>query len=591
MKRLDETHDTTFELVRHFVGRMFESELSAVRGQWQNVAISGLATILPAALLFGNYAAKYRRLAALPSSGPFRDAAFADELSILSLVMAFSGLVVLMQWHSLYPGKRDYLALAGLPIHSRQIFVSRFAAVGLFTTAFVLVVNLLPGIVIPLQIAGRWQKNPSLLVNVVAQMVAASAACYFMFLAAMALQGVLLHVLPTKLFARVSAYAQGVGIAVCFFTALFSWTIGDWESVTLSKVSQFGGWTPPVWFLGLHERLLGDHEAFFAEMSRRALLATSAALAITVLAYFFGYRRYRKLLVEVGSDFPVPRRFHGALLHWIAGDPRREAVMQFIAKTLARSAVHRTVFLVYIGAGVGFAVNSLFLTRAAGHLRQTWYEALRFVVLFWPVALSAIILPGFRHVCSVPAELPANWLFQMTETLGRKQWMSALERFAIVCVIGPIYLVITPIAISVLGWPLALRMTVLQMLISLTMFEVLFYTWQQLPFACSYVPGKRPVMAVLARAIAALGVLVPLLSIIVRAGSEFTASFVVIFPVFLGAWIWTRRKRREGWGDAPLVYEDRPSVVANLGLAELSYSADAVQFGTGGTVACEENQT
>lgn len=444
MTHMQETHGTNFELTRHFLARMFESEIFAVRGQWQNVALSAVAAILPVGLLFGDYYAKYRWLSRLPTPVPFRTAAFADYLSLIVLAMAVSGLAALLQWNSLYPGKRDYLTLAGLPIRSRQIFIARFAAVILFTTAFVVVLNLFPSVVIPLQISGRWQQNPSLLVNIVAQGFAAGLGCYFVFLGAMALQGVLLHVLRPKLFARFSASIQAAGIAVCFFAALFAWTIGDWDANAVDKLRQFGGWVPPVWFLGLHERILGDHDPFVVAMSRRALLAMAAALAITALAYILGNRRYRKLLVENPNDVPLPRRFEGTLLRWIAGDPRREAIMQFMARTLARSRVHRTVLLAYVGAALGFVVNSLLLSRGASHLRQTWYEGIQFSVLFAPIALSAIILPGFRHVCCLPAELPANWMFQTTEFLGRRQWMSAFERFAIFCVIGPIYLVFTP---------------------------------------------------------------------------------------------------------------------------------------------------
>ena len=567
---LQETHGVKFELTRHFLARMFDSELFAVRGQWQTAAISAVAAILPVGMLFGNYAAKYRHLAHLPSPVPFRAQAVADELSLLTLVMAVSGLVALLQWQALFPSKRDYFALAALPVRSRQIFAARFAAVLIFVSAVVLLLNLPLAMVVPGQMMGRWAKNPSLLANMAAYAVTACLACAFVFLAAMALQGTLLHLLPRKLFARLSVYVQGIGMAVCFLAALFSWTIGQWDPATVARLPEFGRWLPPVWFGGMHEALLGDRDVFFHAMKSRAWQALAIAAATTVVTYLVGFARYRKLLIDAPDDGLARRHRRISLLRWIAPDPRAEAVLQFMARTLARSRVHRVLLLAYIGVAFGLVLNSLLLTHSTTYLRRWWYEALQFVVLFWPLMLSAVILPGFRHVASLPAELSANWIFQTTESLGRAKWMAAVERFVVVCLIGPIYLVMAPLSISVLGWGLALRMLTLQMLVSLTMFEVIFGQWQQLPFTCSYRPAKRPVIAIMARALAFVGALVPLVSLVIRAASQSWQSFVIYGAVFAAIWIWTRRRRLDGWGENKLIYIDAEAV-PGLGIGDLTY--------------------
>ena len=87
-------------------------------------------------------------------------------------------------------------------------------------------------------------------------------------------------------------------------------------------------------------------------------------------------------------------------------------------------------------------------------------------------------------------------------------------------VIAPIHLVTLPFAIVVLGWPVALRMTLLQALVSLSAFECLFYSWQQLPLTCTYSPAKRPLTAQMGAWIAVLALLVPLLSRIIAGLSQ-----------------------------------------------------------------------
>ena len=48
---LRETRGTTFELVRHFAARQFDGEWSSTAGQWQTVAASAFALLLPAGVL------------------------------------------------------------------------------------------------------------------------------------------------------------------------------------------------------------------------------------------------------------------------------------------------------------------------------------------------------------------------------------------------------------------------------------------------------------------------------------------------------------------------------------------------------------
>ena len=574
---LRETHGVKFELTRHFLARMFESELFAMRGEWQKLAVGAVAAILPAWMLFGNYAQKYRHLVRLASPVPFRSAAVADELSLLTLFMALSGLIALLQWQSLFPSKRDYYALAALPIRSRQIFFARFAAVMIFIAGVVLLATAPLSLAVPMQITGRWQQNPSLVANIAAFALAAWAACWFVFFSAMAIQGTLLHLLPRKLFARVSVYVQGIGMAVCFLAALFSWTIGDWQPDMVARLPEFGRWLPPVWFTGLHETLLGDRDAFFQAMNSRAWQELGIVAALTGLTYLLGYTRYRKLLVDAPDEGQARRHRRVSLLRLIAPDPRGEAVLQFMARTLARSRVHRVVLLAYIGVAFGLVLNSVLLTHSLAHLQRWWYEALQFVVLLWPLMLSAVILPGFRHVASLPAELPANWIFQTTEALGREKWMAAVERFVLICLIGPIYLVLAPVSVSVLGWGLALRMITLQLLVSLTMFEVIFGQWQQLPFTCSYRPGKRPVIATMARSLGFVGALVPLVAVVIRTASTFPQTFVVYLPVFGGIWIWTRLRRLDGWGENKLIYIDAEPA-PGLGINGLTFRPSELQL-------------
>ena len=578
MNWIEETHGTRFELVRHFLARMFDSELCSIRGQWVTVAVSAFALLLPCGILLvregslrPSYAGKYRYLAMLSTPEPFRAAALADELALLTVVLAVTGLIGLLQWQALFPARRDYTALASLPVRPRDVFIARFAAIMLFSSALVVAMNLLPSVVAPLEFGGRWQKNPSYLVNLSAQAVSSGLGCFFILFALMATQGVLLNILPARLFARLSVYVQGALTATLLLAALLAGFIQDLRPKTIARLPEFGAWAPPVWFAGLHEKLLGDGDPFFAAMADRALMAFGVAAALTVLTYSLSYRRYRSLLLETPIEIAPPRGHRWSLLGLLSRDPRQQAILQFMAQALARSRTHGLVLLAYAGAALALLLNTSLLAGAAMQWSAGWRAALQFAFLVWPLAMSAVILPGFRHVFSLPVELGANWIFQITESQGRAEWMSAVERFVFIFAVAPVYVLMLPIGVAVLGWPVAARAATLDLLVSLSMCEVLFYSWQQLPFTCSYRPGKRPMPAVVGSYAVVLCVLVPVLARLIAAASQMAETFAVFLPVFAAAWLWLRKLRREGWGEAKLLYEDVGEIVPDLGIKELTH--------------------
>ena len=583
MKWLEETHGVQFELVRHFLRRMFDGEWSSTPGQWRSAAIGAVSLFLPAGILLvregaldPQYASKYRLLAMVAGPAGVQAAAIADELALVTLLICVTGLMALLEWQSLFPSGRDYLALASLPVRSRQVFIARFVSVLLFSAVLIAAMNFLPSLIAPMEFGGAWRVDSSFWPRAGAQAVSSGLACFFVFFAMLALQGVLLNVLPARLFARVSVYAQGALAGVFLLGGLYSWSIKEWKPETIARLPEFGAWLPPVWFAGLHQTLTGGSGPFFTAMAQRGQLAAGIAVALAMGTYLISFRRYRRLLLEAPAR--LERAGHARPLRVLAWSPRREAVMDFMAKTLARSRTHRLMWLVYLGAAAAVLVNSSLIDGALVARSQGWSKSLRFLVLYWPLASSVVLLNGFRHVLSIPAEWRANWIFQITESQGRAEWMSAVERFVMAYAVAPIYLILFPIAAHVLGWPMALRMTVLQLLVSLSIFEALFYSWQKLPFTCSYVPAERPLVGVVAKYVALLGAGVPVLAVVIVVAIQVSFLFPVFLAIFGGLWIFLRIRRREGWGEAKLMYEDAPAVVTDLGIKDVTYAGTAAQL-------------
>ncbi|MBZ5583296.1 MAG: hypothetical protein LAQ30_14030, partial [Acidobacteriia bacterium] len=292
MRWLEETHGRQFELVRHFLRRMFEGEWSSSPGQWKSAAIGILSLFLPAGLLLvregamdPRYASKYRLLSLAAGPDAIRAASIADELALVTLLICVTGLIALLEWQSLFPSGRDHLALASLPVRPGQIFTARFTAVFLFSTILIGAMNLLPSLIAPAEFGGGWRLDSSFPAQAGAQAVSSGLACFFVFFAVLALQGALLNALPAALFARAAVYVQGALAGIFILGGLFSWSIKEWPARTIAELPRFGASLPPVWFTGLHQRLTGDPDPFFAAMAGRSWLAAGIVLALAILGY------------------------------------------------------------------------------------------------------------------------------------------------------------------------------------------------------------------------------------------------------------------------------------------------------------------
>ena len=204
---------------------------------------------------------------------------------------------------------------------------------------------------------------------------------------------------------------------------------------------------PPAWFLGLNEVLLGSTDPVFRSLARGAELAVSGAGLIAAVAYTLAYRRHvRKTLESMEGSETVRTRVDvwlSALADRIVPHPLERATVAFIGKTMARSARHRIFLAAYAGVGCAFVLQALVGTG----LKQAWLSI--------PLVLSFFILSGMRYIFTLPSELPANWLFRVSESDDRRKaldgartamlWFGVAPLFA---ALAPFYFVLWPPAVA-----------------------------------------------------------------------------------------------------------------------------------------------
>ena len=577
---LEDTHRPGFELVRHFLARFFDSDLASASGDWLKLAIGFAAVLFSLSILaLKTYSERYAHLLNPRASTPaaYLAGVHADMLTFLALAMAVTALLTTLQWQSLFPSLRDSLALAGLPVTPRQIFLAKFTALLLVFAIYVVALTELPAVLFANVISGPWQENPSTGAIAAANLAALAGSCIFVFFGLLAVQGVLLNLLPARLFTRVSLFAQAV---------IFVATMGAVPLVGSQPASAW--WWPPVWFWNLRAAMLHT-----GGPARPAVLALAVPPVVAILSYLLSYHRYRKLLLEARIA-PGRRRFEGVgawLLDLLLRDPREQAAFAFIWKSLARSRNHRMVLLAYAGLALGWILSGLNdMPKSARHDAGT----VGVLVVLVPLVAACAISLALRYLFSLPVELRANWVFQMTEGQGRACWLKAVERFVTWCGIVPIYVATLPAAIAVFGPLRAAGATIVGLLGALLLFEFLFRRWQKLPFTCACLPGKQEVWFILLAYSLYLLVLAVIAQLLLFASGD-PAFFLAVTAFELAMLARARRHRCADSSNLPLIYEESlDDAVMSLGLGRAGAAACQVErcstgepelFSTGGMVA------
>jgi hypothetical protein len=552
---LRQTHGANFELLRHFLLHFFDSDLITTPGQTAPALIGAFSMMLPWVFLFVDpLRAKYRYFSQIAVPGPYRHIVRADELWLITLMMSAIGLVTAVKWQSVFPGLRDYRALGTLPLRAWQIFAAKLAALLLVSTAAIVTLNLLPSLLFPAVSASRWQFTPSLGGRVLAHAAACTSACYFFFFGLVALQGVLLNLLRPRAFGRVSGFFQGLLVAVMLILMVQSFSI-DAQITDAALRPEIARWLPPVWSLGLYQTMSGDPDPGMQTLANRALTALAVAVALALTTYLVSYRRHRELLVEGSTGQSRDRRWSGAgaiLFRLVIPNPRQQAVIVFMAKTLGRSSYHRMVLMAYGGFGLAVLVSGIMGVRRA--VEPARVTAASFV--YAHVVLLAFLLIGLRHLFSIPTELAANWMFRITEREGRLEWLRAVDRFVLLSGAAAMVVLPFPLEFKLLGWRAVAELVVFSAF-ALLCYEWTFSSWEKLPFTCSHLPGKTPMWILFLRFLGLLMAL-PLVHFILLSALYNWVAFPIVMAVQLAVWARIHIARRDGWGEQRLKYEEAP---------------------------------
>lgn len=556
---LAETHGPQFELVRHFLSEQLANDLIS-SDQVRRFAITVLAALACVGpLIVRLYIPKYNYLQSLDSGDLYLAAVRADRLFFITLSMLTAGLVTVIQWHDLFPSLPDYLALKPLPVRFYQVFIARFLSSFVILAIVIAALNLATGVLFPFLTSGRWQSPSFGIRYVLAHWTATFSAGLFTFLALNALQGVLMNFLPPRIFERLSVLIQAL-FATAFLTAApYVLEMPDWHK-TIANKPHWMLLFPPAWFLGIYEFLLGARDVYFLPLCKRAVTGIAAALFLTLTAYFLCYRRHTRRVLEqslpklTGQSFT--ERLASALLGRLVRRAPERGTFVFTIQTLRRSRHHKLITGFSLGIALVLALQTAGpATVLHFYSARSWRPWELESILAVPLVIAAALVSTLCYVFQLPSDLQAGWVFRLAERTSRTELLDSVESFLVLCGLVPVLVVTAPYEALTLGWSLTLAHIALIAVLVLLLIEARLYEWHKIPFACSYVPGRRNFWQMIGTYLLLFAALIPTITYFeARLLHPFdllaTATALCVVSLFL------RSARRTRWKLVPLLFDE-----------------------------------
>ena len=474
-------------LTVHFFRRFFDNDLLTPGADPHAVVIRALATLATPGMMIAMYLMP--RYVNLYTAPPLVQelARRSDQMLFITLSTTIMGFVAALQWEALFPDRADYIILTPLPIRQRTAFAAKVASLLAFLGMFTLAINLMPAVFFPL--IAPHAKGSTVWVIIqfaLANSAALASASAFIFLASMAIQGLLMNSLPERWFRITSGYARWLlmGTMVTFLLLYPRATqlLKPGQQLTVLR------WYPPAWFVALSDHWLGQRNTLVDQLAARAIEALEITFLAAAILYVIAYRRH---VVQSLESLQAEGQ-GGRIVEWIfarllARHPIELGVSLFTFHTLFRSRAHKLIFEAYMGVAAALVVwelVSLFARRSYSVALQPIPE-----LLCIPLVLSFILLSAMRLIYGRPAEVRANLLFRVAENAESWRGLKAAGRVMIFIGIVPVTLPLIPLHAWLWGWQIAWLHFAYCVLLALILRGTLLLNFRKIPFTCTLAPA------------------------------------------------------------------------------------------------------
>jgi hypothetical protein len=545
-------------LARHFVHRFVETELLAAGAEVHKIFVTAIALLAAMGAMFSGMLLLRNAFRLSTASADVQSwVALGDQTLLVSLIMAATGLFTVIGWDALLPDRRDAQILGALPLGRNVVLGAKLYAALVYFALLMVAAQGVPALVAPVVMFPE-----SWLRAFFAQTVTLTAAAAFVFFGAMAVQGLLLLLLPYGRFQQVSAWLQMATLLVSLSLVFLTPNPG----VAVSNRLHWAQWLPPYWFVDLWRHLGGQPLLLPADSTLLAVASTALLVAGAASTFVFSYRVALRKAVEGQPIAPSGPPWAARVAKWLLDNtllrnPRERAVFWFTTRTVARHRGHRLMLSVYIGLGLTWVLSETARLLQTGLTQKALQPDP--ITTTIPLELAIASLIGLRVLFTLPVELRANWLFRLTSEQRSPAVERGILKFFLLAGVAPMALLPLPALLSFWEWRQALAHTWLYLLQTAIVVEWMRFRFHKIPFTCSWLPGKSNLQV-------KLGMYVILFVSLTSISGAIETSFLTqhnwtglakfsVFLLVMLAWrIWRRHDHASGAG--AFVFEEQPQL-------------------------------
>lgn len=398
--------------------------------------------------------------------------------------MVTVGAIATFAWDALAFDLRDAVVLGPLPVPRATIVAAKLAALTLFLLGVGLGLNLFNSVLFAVATSDR-DGLVALMTHFMALLAATMAGTTFVFAALVTIRGAVALVRSSRVSAALGSLLQFafVGALLCFVVIVVS---SNSSRLPLTD-ARIAAWMPPLWFLGLFERLVGLSQPAFPELAKWAVPGALVAGLAAVVVSLIGFRRQMQRALEPAASAAAlgTVRLTRRLARLLSGrDATAKATADFMLLTLARCRAQQAP--IALNAAIGLMLVVAGLSRTGGDLASLARP--RTAILWIPSLLAYWMTIGLRAAFFVPSDLDASWSFRTNAPDGTVAYWSAV-RATVLAVVMPPVVAVTMLMAALVGWRAAAAQGLIACGVLVLLAELVGLTVNFIPFTRAYAPG------------------------------------------------------------------------------------------------------
>jgi hypothetical protein len=409
------------------------------------------------------------------------------EHFLIETSMTVALLIALFNWDAAFPDKRDILILGPSPVRTGTLFMAKFIAFLVAPGLGVIAMNIFVGIFWPIFFRSNNAGFLGTLRAWPAYWIAILLVSAFSVFTVLAFQGLTSTLMPRQLFLRLSPFLQAAFVSLCVGLYFLEPSLESPEALTSPHNQRLLEFLPSYWFLAIFNQLNGSFHPAFAHLERRGWIGISVAAFGACAALLLSYVLKMRALVEQPDIVPSATSVSWEP-KWVS--PLTQVLIFFTLRTSLRSRRHRMMLGFYLGLGGSCAVG--YANRFLGGFHSV-DGTISVAFLLITIVIMILTIFSLRTVAAIPISPLANWIIRITQVRPARDYHKAIRISWVALGLAPASLVTAAILVLAYPWAPALGHFLLLLSLGVLLVELCLYTFQKVPFTCSYLSGKAQI--------------------------------------------------------------------------------------------------